>query len=211
MGNAGSLEEESHADGLLEYPVFASRPPGAATGCPRCSSPATTRGSPTGGTTSPSPSPPSAAQTSPTSPGRWRTSAPSRRRSRWPLRPTQPSWFTLQRACWVQEQQANPETRIPPLHEDLADVEAWLGEWTTLVLRSGGSGRRRPRPPGRRGVAHLAGQAAADGTDQPPAAAQHERRPLPSHASRRRGPRGAAGCGSPGWPAAPAPSRRAGG
>ena len=46
--------------------------------------------------------------------------------------------FTLQRACWVQEQQANPETHIPPLHEDLADVRAWLGEWTTLVVRVGG-------------------------------------------------------------------------
>ena len=46
--------------------------------------------------------------------------------------------LTLQRACWVQEQQANPGVHIPPLHENLADVQAWLGEWTTLVLRSGG-------------------------------------------------------------------------
>jgi tRNA (guanine37-N1)-methyltransferase len=46
--------------------------------------------------------------------------------------------FTLQRACWVQEQQANPGVRIPALHEDLADVEAWMGSWTTLVLRSAG-------------------------------------------------------------------------
>jgi len=46
--------------------------------------------------------------------------------------------LTLQRACWVQEQQANPGVHIPPLHEGLADLEAWLGEWTTLVLRSGG-------------------------------------------------------------------------
>ena len=46
--------------------------------------------------------------------------------------------LTLQRACWVQEQQANPGVHIPPLHEGLADLEAWLGEWTTLVLRSSG-------------------------------------------------------------------------
>ena len=46
--------------------------------------------------------------------------------------------LTLQRACWVQEQQANPGVHIPPLHESLADLEGWLGSWTTLVLRSGG-------------------------------------------------------------------------
>jgi tRNA (guanine37-N1)-methyltransferase len=46
--------------------------------------------------------------------------------------------LTLQRACWVQEQQANPGVHIPPLHESLADVEAWMGSWTTLVLRSAG-------------------------------------------------------------------------
>jgi len=46
--------------------------------------------------------------------------------------------FTLQRACWVQEQQANPGVHIPPLHETLADVQAWLEDWTTLVLRSSG-------------------------------------------------------------------------
>jgi tRNA (guanine37-N1)-methyltransferase len=46
--------------------------------------------------------------------------------------------LTLQRACWVQEQQANPDTWIPPLHEGLADVQAWMQEWTTLVLRAGG-------------------------------------------------------------------------
>jgi tRNA (guanine37-N1)-methyltransferase len=46
--------------------------------------------------------------------------------------------FTLQRACWMQEQQANPGVRIPALHEDLADVQAWMREWTTLVLRVGG-------------------------------------------------------------------------
>lgn len=43
--------------------------------------------------------------------------------------------LTLQLACWVTEQQANPEVVIPPLHESLDDVVAWLGEWSTLVLR----------------------------------------------------------------------------
>ncbi len=38
----------------------------------------------------------------------------------------------------MQEEQANPGVHIPPLDEGLADVQAWLGEWTTLVLRSAG-------------------------------------------------------------------------
>ena len=46
--------------------------------------------------------------------------------------------LTLQRACWVQEQQANPGVEIPAHQEGLADVQAWLQEWTTLVLRAGG-------------------------------------------------------------------------
>jgi len=46
--------------------------------------------------------------------------------------------LTLQRACWVQEQQANPGAEIPAHQEDLADVQAWLQEWTTLTLRSAG-------------------------------------------------------------------------
>ncbi len=45
--------------------------------------------------------------------------------------------LTLQLACWVSELHANPGTRIPPLHEDLDDVRAWLGTWTTFVVRSG--------------------------------------------------------------------------
>jgi tRNA (guanine37-N1)-methyltransferase len=46
--------------------------------------------------------------------------------------------LTLQLACWVQEARANHTLDIPPLREDLADVQRWLGEWTTFVLRSAG-------------------------------------------------------------------------
>lgn len=35
----------------------------------------------------------------------------------------------------MQEQQANPDVFIPPLHESLADIEAWMQEWVVLVLR----------------------------------------------------------------------------
>ncbi len=58
--------------------------------------------------------------------------------------------LTLQKACWVQEQQANPGVEIPPLYETLDDVVAWMQEWTVLVLRRGGRliGAARGRPHG---------------------------------------------------------------
>ena len=47
--------------------------------------------------------------------------------------------LTLQRACWLQEEQANPGVPIPALEESLDDVRAWLGE---------GIGPGRPRRTG---------------------------------------------------------------
>jgi tRNA (guanine37-N1)-methyltransferase len=44
--------------------------------------------------------------------------------------------LTLQLACWVEEARANDSLEIPALLEDLADVESWLAEWTTFVVRS---------------------------------------------------------------------------
>ncbi len=49
--------------------------------------------------------------------------------------------LTLQRACWMQEQQANPGVEIPALHESLDDVRRGLGEWTVMVARDPSSGR----------------------------------------------------------------------
>ena len=46
--------------------------------------------------------------------------------------------LTLQRACWMQEQQANPEAWVPALHESLEDVRRWLPDWTVLTLRRAG-------------------------------------------------------------------------
>jgi tRNA (guanine37-N1)-methyltransferase len=46
--------------------------------------------------------------------------------------------LTLQLACWVTEARANATLEIPPLAEDLADVTAWLQDWTTFVVRSAG-------------------------------------------------------------------------
>src|SRR6195952_1509232 len=136
MGNEGSLVEESHAAGLLEYPVFPK--------------PASWRGHDV---------PDVLLSGDHARIAAWRQDQSVRRTAeRRPdlahasqaldvegavaeLRLAQPAdageLLTLQRACWVQEQQANPEAWIPPLHEDLADVQAWLQEWTTLVLRAG--------------------------------------------------------------------------
>jgi len=149
MGNAESLVEESYAAGLLEYPVFTK--------------PALWRGHEV---------PEVLISGDHARVARWRHAEAVRRTAerrpdlahRWmaldvgdlagrlglAVLSDAAELLTLQRACWVQEQQANPGVHIPPLHEDLADVEAWLGTWTTLVLRSGGRlvGAVRGRPAG---------------------------------------------------------------
>lgn len=46
--------------------------------------------------------------------------------------------FTLQRACWAEEAVTSGSSSMPPLTETLADVRASLQEWQTWVVRSGG-------------------------------------------------------------------------
>jgi tRNA (guanine37-N1)-methyltransferase len=133
MGNAESLVEESHQDGLLEYPVYTK--------------PAQWRGLDV----------PEVLLSG--DHGRiaaWRRDQARRRTAeRRPdllhpaalvddvqVRLVEPAdageLFTLQRACWVQEMQANPGVRIPALEETLADLERWIATDTVLVLRSAG-------------------------------------------------------------------------
>ncbi len=152
MGNAGSLVEESHSDGLLEYPVYTK--------------PATWRGLDV----------PEVLLSG--DHGRiaaWRHAQSVRRTAERRPDLAHPArvvdlgelvgeirlatvsdageLLTLQRACWMEEAQANPEVEIAALHEDLADVEAWMGDWTTLVLRSAGRlvGAARARRTGEAG------------------------------------------------------------
>jgi tRNA (guanine37-N1)-methyltransferase len=137
MGNAGSLAEESHADGLLEYPVF-TKParwrghevPDVLLSGDHARIAAWRRAESLRRTIERRPdlAHPSTAVEVGDLAGELRLAVPS----------DAGELLTLQRACWVQEQQANPGVQIPPLHEDLADVEAWMREWTTLVLRAGG-------------------------------------------------------------------------
>jgi tRNA (guanine37-N1)-methyltransferase len=137
MGNAQSLAEESHTVGLLEYPVYTK--------------PATWRGHPV---------PEVLLSGDHARIARWRHAQSVRRTvERRPdlahpssvvevgdlageIRTAVPSdageLLTLQRACWVQEQEANIEAHSPPLHESLDDVRVWMQQWTTLVLRIGG-------------------------------------------------------------------------
>ena len=134
MGNAESLTEESHEDGLLEYPVYTK--------------PASWRGldvpdvllSGDHGRIS-----------------QWRRDQAERRTaerrpdllhpslagSEWEVvaatRADAGELLTLQRACWLKEAIANDSvTGIPALHETLDDVVAWLADWTTFVVRSHG-------------------------------------------------------------------------
>lgn len=139
MGNAESLVEESHADGLLEYPVYTK--------------PASWRGHDV---------PEVLLSGDHARIAAWRHEQAERRTAeRRPdllaptgavtgltdldVRPAVPAdageIYTLQRACWLQELEANPGVEIPALRESLDDVRRWLGEWTVMVAREPVSGR----------------------------------------------------------------------
>lgn len=133
MGNAASLVEESHEDGLLEYPVFTK--------------PASWRGHDV---------PPVLLSGDHAAIAAWRHDQAVRRTAQ--RRPDLVAASTLmddveigpaeladsgellvlQLACWVAEEHDNPGVRIPALHETHDDVRAWLARDTVLVARSAG-------------------------------------------------------------------------
>ena len=137
MGNAESLAEESHADGLLEYPVFTKPPswrghqvPEVLLSGDHARIAAWRRAESLRRTAERRPdlAHPSRAVEVGGSAGEMRLATAS----------DAGELLTLQLACWTHEQKANPGVHIPALHEDLGDVQAWMRSWTTLVLRSGG-------------------------------------------------------------------------
>jgi tRNA (guanine37-N1)-methyltransferase len=133
MGNPGSLLEESHEDGLLEYPVYTK--------------PASWRGRDV---------PPVLLSGDHAAIAAWRHDESVRRTAeRRPdlvhrstlledveVRLVEPAdageLFVLQRACWVQEQHDNPGVVIPALEESLDDLRTWIARDLVLVARSAG-------------------------------------------------------------------------
>ena len=137
MGNADSLAEESHTGGLLEYPVY-TKPaswrdhevPDVLLSGDHARIAAWRHAQSVRRTAARRPDLAHVARSVDLAPGNGE------------IRLAEPAdageLLTLQRACWWQEQEANPGVTIPALGEGVADVEAWLSQWTTLVLRSGG-------------------------------------------------------------------------
>jgi tRNA (guanine37-N1)-methyltransferase len=132
MGNAASLVEESHEDGLLEYPVYTK--------------PASWRGHDV---------PDVLLSGDHARIARWRhEQAVQRTAERRPDLVAATSVgadevrlatladageiLTLQLACWVAEQRANPGVEIHAQRETVEDVRRWLGRWTVIVRRREG-------------------------------------------------------------------------
>ncbi len=133
MGNPESLVEESHEDGLLEYPVYTK--------------PASWRGLDV---------PPVLLSGDHAAIAAWRrdqavrrTAArrpdllhPSRVVGDWEVVPATPAdageLHTLSLACWVTEALVNDDLGIPTLHESLEDTATSLEEWDTWVVRVAG-------------------------------------------------------------------------
>ncbi|TCJ22591.1 tRNA (guanosine(37)-N1)-methyltransferase TrmD [Nocardioides jejuensis] len=132
MGNPDSLVEESHEDGLLEYPVYTK--------------PKEWRGHEVPDVLLSGDHGKIAA---------WRHDQRVRRTAErrpdllaasvvgeWEIVRGTPAdageLLTLQRACWVQEATHNDFFAHPALHEDVAEVLAWMAEWETWVVRRAG-------------------------------------------------------------------------
>jgi tRNA (guanine37-N1)-methyltransferase len=137
MGNPDSLTEESHEDGLLEYPVYTK--------------PASWRGRDV---------PDVLLSGDHAAIAAWRHAESVRRTvARRPdlahpsaevgldglgleIRPATRAdageLFTLTRACWLQELWANPGVVIPALEESFEGAVSGIDEWTTFVALAGG-------------------------------------------------------------------------
>jgi len=133
MGNAESLAEESHTDGLLEYPVFTKPVAWRGLEVPDVLLSGNHaridawRGEQSRLRTAarrPDLLPPSA--------------VPGGGEFRRAVRADAGEILTLQLACWVPEAQDNPHIRIPAHYETLDDVIASLDEWAVWVLRRDG-------------------------------------------------------------------------
>jgi tRNA (guanine37-N1)-methyltransferase len=124
MGNPASLAEESHEDGLLEYPVYTK--------------PASWRGRDV---------PPVLLSGDHGAIAAWRQAqrvarTVEERPDLLDIRPAHADdvaeLTVLQRACWLSEAMANDTLDLPALTEDLDDVRRGIAEWRTWVVRRQG-------------------------------------------------------------------------
>ncbi len=135
IGNAESLAEESHEDGLLEYPVYTKPPVWRGREVP----PVLLSGD--HGAIAAWRQEQRVARTADRRPDLEHASA-ALTADGLDVRPAQPAdaaeLAVLQRACWVSEAVANSTLDLPALTEDAAEVRRGLDEWHTWVVRSGG-------------------------------------------------------------------------
>ncbi|MFD4323794.1 tRNA (guanosine(37)-N1)-methyltransferase TrmD [Nocardioides sp. NPDC058538] len=133
MGNAESLVEESHEDGLLEYPVYTKPASWRDLEVPKVllsgdhKRIAQWRHDQ------------AVARTSVRRPDLLHASQAA---TEWEIVPAVradvPELHTLQLACWVQEMHDNPGVEIPPLHESLEDTVRALETYDVYVVRTAG-------------------------------------------------------------------------
>lgn len=45
--------------------------------------------------------------------------------------------YVMQRCCWLTEALVNDTLAIPPLHESLDDMRAWVRDWSGWIVRRG--------------------------------------------------------------------------
>jgi tRNA (guanine37-N1)-methyltransferase len=135
LGNAESLVEESHEDGLLEYPVYTKPPVWRDRPVP----PVLLSGD--HGAIAAWRHDQRLARTAERRPD-LRSSSAALTAADLDLRPAQPAdaeeLVVLQRACWLSEAVANSTFDIPALTEDADNVRRSFDEWRTWVVRSGG-------------------------------------------------------------------------
>jgi tRNA (guanine37-N1)-methyltransferase len=135
IGNAGSLVEESHEDGLLEYPVYTKPPVWRGRAVP----PVLLSGD--HGAIAAWRQEQRVARTADRRPDLQHASA-ALAADGLDVRTARPAdaaeLAVLQRACWLSEAVANSTLDIPALSEDADEVRRGLDQWHTWVVRSGG-------------------------------------------------------------------------
>ncbi len=135
IGNAESLVEESHEDGLLEYPVYTKPPVWRGHAVP----PVLLSGD--HGAIAAWRQEQRVARTADRRPDLRHVSA-ALVADGLDVRPAQPAdaaeLAVLQHACWLSEAVANATLDIPALAEDADEVRRGFAEWHTWVVRSGG-------------------------------------------------------------------------